>query len=209
MEHFFAAASDWVHDNWIKVLLGLGLMALGWVIGRWRHHAEWRRKQFLGRLNVSLNTIHNGTLCIRTLLEKSSSEVFLNAVAADAVTAAARRTTPQNPLLPLHREDYWYYLNSVLNEIAERFADGEMRRNMGLPTTSARYLICLTCECAGEIRMRKVRAMVMQKGLLEKLPEETPKFEASTHSTRWATLKLLAAEYRKNPHQFLEVEICV
>ena len=209
MEQFLAAASDWVHDNWIKILTGLGLMLLGWLFGRWRHHAEWRRKQFLGRLNVSLNTIHDGTLRIRTLLEKSCSEVFLNAVAAEAVTSAARRTTPHNPLLPLHRGDYWYYLNSVLNEIAERFAEGEMRRNLGLPVTSARYLICLTCECAGEIRMRKVRAMVVQKGLLDKLPDVAPRFESPTHSTRWETLRLLAAEYRKNPHQFLEVEICV
>ena len=55
-------------------------------------------------------------LLIRTLLEKSCEEIFLNKVAVETIVAAARKTTERNPLLPLPKEDYWYYLNAVLNE---------------------------------------------------------------------------------------------
>ena len=209
MEQFFELASDFIHDNWLKILSGFGLMLAGWLIGKYRARRQWRKREFFHRLNVSLNILRDGKLQIRTLIEKAVENVFLNAAAAEAVATAARRTTEKNPLLPLRKEDYWQYLNAVLNEIAERFAVGELRRDLGLPVTTGKYLICLTSECAGDIRTRKVRAMVIQKQTLEKLPEIAPQFEQTSHATRWKTLQTLAAEFRKHPHQFLEVEISV
>ena len=123
------------------------------------------------------------------------------------VVEAAQKTTPQDATLPLSKEDYWYYLNSVLNEVAEKFATGVVRRDMGLETKSVPYLICLTNECAGDVRTRKVRAMLIQKSLLGKLPEKCPKLESTSHTTRWETLERLAVEWRKNPWKFLEMEI--
>ncbi len=67
--------------------------------------------------------------------------------------------------------------------------------------TAATYLICLTSESAGEVRTRKIRAMLIQKELLEKLPEYEPKFESPNHATRWMTLKFLAKEFQVNPAQ--------
>jgi hypothetical protein len=209
-EQFLSAITDFIHDNWMKVLTGFVLMALGWVFGRRKARSDWRKREFLHRLNVSLNLLLPGEpLQIRTLLEKTCDEVFLNAVAAENIATAARKTKPDNPLLPLPKEDYWQYLNAALNEIAEKFSAGEIRRDLGLPVTRATYLICLTCECAGDLRTRKVRAMVIQKKHLENLPATPPQFEHPRHSTRWDTLKVLAAEYKKNPWQFIELDLSV
>jgi hypothetical protein len=164
---------------------------------------------------VSLNLIvpdpatQSHRLQIRTLLEKSCEDIFLNSVAVETAEKAARNTTAQNPLLPLPQKDYWYYLNSVLNEVAEKFSLGEIRRDLGLPVNRGQYLVCLTCECAGEMRTRKVRAMVIQKRHLENLPTAVPKLDHPSHITRWETLQIMAAEYKKNPWQFLEMELSV
>lgn len=209
MDQFIAALSDFVSDHWIKFLTGLGIMAAGWVLGRWRSQAQWRKREFFDRLNVSLNTIDNGKLLIRTISEKSCRDVFLNDVAVRMIAAAAQKTTAEDPTLPLPKDDYWYYLNSVLNEVAEQFAEGQLRRDIGQPVQRVRYLICLTCECAGELRTRKVRAMLIQRAVLEKLPETAPTFEASHHGTRWQTLQILARLLTSQPHRFLDVEICL
>lgn len=209
-EQFFAAISDFIHDNWMKVLTGFVLMGMGWVFGKRKARSDWRKREFFHRLNVSLNLLAPGEpLQIRTLLEKTCDEVFLNVVATEAVAVAARHTRPDNPILPLPQSDYWQYLNSVLNEIAEKFSVGEIRRDLGLPVTRGKYLICLTCECAGEMRTRKVRAMVIQKKHLENLPATQPKLEHTSHITRWETLRVLAEQYKKSPWQFIELDLSV
>jgi hypothetical protein len=70
-------------------------------------------------------------------------------------------------------------------------------------------VMCLTSESAGEVRTRKIRAMMIQKDLLLNLPKDEPKFENPTHATRWKTLQYLAAQFQKTPYKFREVEICV
>lgn len=209
MDELIEALQNLVDGNWTKLVSGLAMMLLGWWIGKWRAKAAWSRKEFLDRLNVSLNSVHNGKLLIRTVLEKSCQEIFLNTVAVEAVLDASRKTSSSDSTLPLPKDEYWYYLNSVLNEIAEKFALGAVKRDLGQPVQVASYMICLTCESAGELKTRKVRAMLVQKQLLESLPTECPKLESPHHTTRWETLKQLAAERTKNPHKFLEIEIAI
>lgn len=165
--------------------------------------------EFFDRLNISLNAIRDGTLTIRTIAEESCLEVFLNSVAVSALIDAARHTTAEDPLLELREHDYWYYLNAVLNKVAEKFGEGQIRRDMGLPVTAVHYVLCLTSESAGEVRTRKIRAMLIQKSLLLNLPNEEPKYESPTHATRWKTLKYLAAQFQRTPYKFREVEICI
>jgi hypothetical protein len=196
-------------DHWVKIATAAAFMLIGWFFGKRRAKANWAKKEFLDRLNVSLNVIENGKLLIRTILEKRCEDVFLNSVAAETVVQASRQTTADDPLLPLPKDDYWYYLNAVLNEIAEKFAEGQIRRDMGLPVQKTVYVMCLTSESAGPLKTRKVRAMVVRKSLLEKLPAEPPAVESPHHVTRWETLKKLAAAYQTTPHRFLEMEICV
>jgi hypothetical protein len=198
-----------LYDHWTKFLWAALIAAVSWFLGRGRARAEWSRREFYDRVNISLNALRDGTLAIRTIAEESCLEVFLNSVAVSTLISAARHTTPDDPLLELREHDYWYYLNSVLNKVAEKFGEGQIRRDMGLPVTTARYVMCLTCESSGEIRTRKIRAMLIRKDLLLNLPNEEPKYENPTHATRWKTLKYLAGQFQKTPHKFREVEICI
>lgn len=201
----------WNHlrDRGIAWAVTAALAALTGVIGYWRARQHWRRREFLDRLNVSLNLLDDGTLLIRTLLEKSCHDIFLNTVAVKEVLKASTRTTAENPLLPLPQEDYWYYLNAVLNEIGEKFSVGQIQRDLGQPVRRGVYVIALTFECAGEMKTRKIRAMLIRKELLVNLPGETPKFTSPHHTTRWKTLRQMKAAYAKTPWQFLEMELCV
>lgn len=208
-QQIWTHAVDALKEHAVKIVVGFVLMYVGWRFGKWRARAHWKKQEFLDRLNMSLNTIDNGVLKIRTLSEKRCEEVFLNSVAADTVQQLGQRTTPSDPLLPIPKEDVWYYLNAILNELSEQFAAGSLKRDMGAPVAAAIYLVALTCESAGDMRTRKIRAMIVKKSLLAKLPETVPRFEFDSHHTRWSTLQFMATEYARNPWRFLEVELCV
>ena len=208
-----------VQNHWIELLTAAAFTLVGWFFGRRRAKASWAKREFFDRVNFSLNTLSDPgppgdggepgprTLRIRTLAEMNAGDVFLNSAARDAVTAAARKTTVADPTLPLPREDYWFHLNAVLNELSERTAGGTLRRDLGLDVRCGTYLVALTCEAAGAMRTRKVRAMVMRKDALLALPADPPRFEAASHSTRWETLRFLAAEHGRNPWGFLRRDI--
>jgi hypothetical protein len=198
-----------LREHGIKYLLTAAFGAVAWWLGNRRARAKWRRREFSDRLNVSLNILVDGKLLIRTLMEKSCGEVFLNSAAVDAMLAASRQTTAADPILPLPKEDYWYFLNAVLNEVSEKFAEGQIRRDLGLPITRGEYVLCLTYESAGQLKTRKVRAMVIRKDALLSLPTEPPKFNSEHHITRWETLHKMKAAYAATPERFIAVEICV
>ena len=200
---------DYLNDHAVKLMSGLALMGLGWYFGRRRARADWKKQEFLDRLNLSLNTLEKGTLKIRTLSEKRCEEVFLNAVAADTVQKLAKQTTAADPILPLPAGEGWFYLNSVLNDLAEQFALGQLKRDMGGTVTSAIYVMTLTCETAGDLKTRKIRAMVIKKSLLTQLPAEVPQLESPHHITRWQTLQFLSAEFARDPSRFIEIELSV
>jgi hypothetical protein len=197
------------------IVIFFGTSVLSFVAGRWwaRYQAkkQWLKKQFLGRITVSLNCFADGWLKIRTIFERSLEEVFLNPVAIDKVRAASLRATVDNPLLPMAREDRWYLLNFVLNAVAERFSGGFMRYDAGQPLRPVKYLIFLTCEVVGEDRIRKVRAMMLRQDLLADFPygETMPKLEQEWHRDRILTLRRAAELYRKEPDNFLPIEIYV
>ena len=209
MQQWIEQLLQQIRDHGTKLLAAAVFTILGWGVGRWRARRAWQRRDFLNRLNFSLNILQEGKLLIRTLMEKSCEDVFLNQSATERVLASAKQTTATNPILPLPKVDYWYYLNQILNELAEKFATGPLKRDLKLPVTSALYLICLTSESAGDIRTRKIRAMIIRKEQLMNLPETTPQFESSHHLTRWETLQRMKAAYEKEPHLFLEMELGV
>ena len=224
LEQILDAVFERVQNHWVELLTAAAFTLVGYFLGNWKAKGRWRRREFLDRVNFSLNRIEPpaadakpaegepappGTLRFRTLAEVNVTEVFPNAEARARVAAAARQTTAADPILPLPESDYWYYLNAVLNELSERFAAGWLRKDLGEEVRSARFLVALTAEVKGSAKTHKVRAMVMRKDALLDLPAVTPRFEAPTHDTRWETLNFLAAEYRRNPWRFLEVELCL
>lgn len=200
---------NYVRENWPEMVwIVVAMFGASYLTAR-RARRSWADREFLHRLNVSLSSLDDGWLRIRTLLEMDCEEVFLNPSASRTVVAAARNTTDANPNLPLGKDDYWFYLNAVLNEISERFAAGQLKRDLGQPVETGRYLLCLTCERAGPVRTRKIRGLLVQRDLLTNLPEDEPKYESPTHSTRWQTLRILADRLGKHPHEFIEIEICL
>ncbi|HEV7299913.1 MAG TPA: hypothetical protein VGN72_11160 [Tepidisphaeraceae bacterium] len=198
-----------LREHWPKAIVSLGALVIGTWWGKRRARAEWSRKRFLDRINFSLNLIHDGTLQIRTLAEMNCKQVFLNEVAVERILAAAAKTSADDAILPLPSDERWYMLNAVLNEISERYSAGFLKRDMGLPVRTANYLICLTYENAGDLKTRKIRAMIVRKDLLLNLPADPPRLERPHHAIRFNTLKQLAASYTADPSNFLDVEICL
>jgi hypothetical protein len=214
-------AVDMVNDPELqrRIVAGLAIFCCttlaSFVLGRWwgRRQAarQWRTRQYLDRVNVTLNIFAEGWLKIRTVFERSLEEVFPNPVAAAKVRSAAVRTSAGNPILPLAPEDRWYLLNFVLNTVAERFSGELMRYDAGQALRPVTYLIFLTCEVLTTGRMRKVRAMMVRKDVLEAFPypEAMPKLEQEWHNDRVLTLRNAAEVYRKEPSHFLAFEVYV
>jgi hypothetical protein len=182
-----------------------------WWWARRRAHRQWYAKEFLDRIIVSLNIFADGALKIRTVIERSLDEIFLNKLAVAKVWAAARATTVENPVMPIAKEDRWFLLNFVLNAVAEHFVEGHIRRDAGLPVTTVKYALFLTCELVGDERIRKVRAMLIRRDLLENFPyaDTMPALENPWHEDRLRTLRTAAALYKKEPDNFLTLEVCV
>ena len=128
-------------------------------------------------------------------------------MATQQLIRAAQLTTESSPIVPLAKEDSWFFLNAVVNELSEQFAAGLIAREAGKTVTSITYLACLTNECDGDLRTRKVRAMVIRKDLLTQLPKEMPKLESPYHERRWITLQQLQGEYAKKSWKFMEFEL--
>lgn len=179
--------------------------------GRYKASRQWERKEFLDRIIVSLNLFADGTLKIRTVLERSLEHVFLNPIAIKKVWTAARATSADNPIMPIPKADRWYLLNFVLNAVAEFFVDGQVKQDAGLPVTKIRYALFLTCELVGDERIRKVRAMLVRQDVLENFPyaDSMPQLENPWHDVRIATLRKAADLFKKEPDNFLTLEICM
>lgn len=209
MQDFLNTIRQIVTEHGIKVLTAAAFTVAGLLIGRWRAAQSWKKREFFDRLNVSLNSLHGGKLLIRTVLEKTCEEILLNQVAVERLIKMAQQTTKDNPIIPIPKDDRWFYLNAVLNELSETFAEGLFKREAGKPHDAVRYLICLTNECDGEVRTRKVRAMVMRKDTLLNLPKEQPALESPNHSIRWKSLQQIQKAYMVDATNFIEAEIVV
>jgi hypothetical protein len=214
-----AQAANFWHDLFQRTGTSIAMLLIStvasFVFGRWwgnrAARRDWQRKEFYNRINISLNILADGKLKIRTLMERPLAQVFSNKIAEEKVMAASRRTTVANPMLPIAKEDCWYLLNFVLNEVAEHFSAGHVRQDAGEPVKAVTYLICLTCEVVGDERIRKTRAMLIRKDVLENFPykDQLPELENPWHETRVQTLRTAAELYKTHPENFLKLEICV
>jgi hypothetical protein len=195
----------------VAVITSTATFFAGRWYGRYVAGRQWHKKEFLDRIIISLNIFADGYLKIRTVMERSLDEVFLNRLAVEKVNAAARATTIDNPIMPIAREDRWFLLNFVLNAVAEHFVAGHIKQDTGQPVTTVRYALFLTCELVGDERIRKVRAMLVRKEILENFPypDAMPKLENAWHDDRIRTLRKAAELYAKEPDHFLTLEVCV
>ena len=191
MFELFAEVVDPVDDVFKRTIITVLVAAItstatffaGRWWGRYKASRQWHAKEFLDRVIVSLNIFADGFLKIRTVLERSVEEVFLNRLAIDKVEAACRKTTLENPIMPIDQKDRWFLLNFVLNAVAEHFVSGNIRQDAGQPVNVVKYALFLTCELVGEERIRKIRAMLVRVDVLENFPydDSMPKLENPWH----------------------------
>jgi hypothetical protein len=195
----------------VSAITSLAAFLFGRYYGRYKARREWMSKEFLNRVIVSLNIFADGFLKIRTVVERSIEEVFLNPVAIEKVQAAAKQCTVDDPLLSIPKADRWFVLNFVLNAVAEQFVTGQIKLDAGEKVTAVKYALFLTCEVVGDERIRKIRAMLVRRDLLENFPylESLPQLENPWHEDRIKTLRRAAALYKTEPDLFLTLEVCV
>jgi hypothetical protein len=195
----------------VSAITSLAAFLFGRYYGRYKARREWMSKEFFNRVIVSLNLFADGFLKIRTVMERSIEEVFLNPVAIQKVQVAAKKCTLDDPLLRIPKEDRWFVLNFVLNAVAEYFVVGQIKMDAGEKVTTVKYALFLTCEVVGDERIRKIRAMLVRRDLLETFPyaDTLPQLENPWHEDRIKTLRKAAQLYRTEPDLFLTLEVCV
>ena len=146
--------------------IGVGLIGLlvtwagiGWVY--FRKRTDWSRKQFLNQVNFSLSYISDGKLTMRTLMESSAHEVWLNDHGVRQVVRAAEQTTPDQPFIVLDDPaDMAFIHRAVLNVLSEKFAEAYIAQANGLPTRFTTYRFAVTCERFADVRTLKIRVLL-------------------------------------------------
>src|SRR5262245_41154752 len=104
--------------------VGLIVTWAGIALVYFRRRADWQKKSFLNQVNFSLNYILDRKLCLRTLLEVTATEVWLNDYGIKKVFKAAAQTRADQPFIILDdAEDMGFAKRAVLNVLSERFAE--------------------------------------------------------------------------------------
>jgi hypothetical protein len=161
LQHVFV----FLQGHWNTVALALTWLGIGFAY--WRRRSQWLSKQFLARVNFSLNYVVGDALAMRTLLETMASDVWLNDYGVGHVLAAARRATVDQPFLMLvDPNDRDFANRAVLNVLSERFAETYLAASLGRPAFSAPYLFGITCEKYDDIRTVKLRVLVIAEQTL-------------------------------------------
>ena len=202
---------EFLRDYWEQVATLATLCIV--LLTYWKARSVWKARDFMTRVNFSLNYVDANKLKIRTLRETEIDRILLgNRHGRRVVLRAARGTTTEQPFLRLPRTDSWLVLNSVLNELSEEFAEGFLAASMGVPTKAARFVFAITCEKHRDVRMNKIRVMIIEKSLLLEIGKFSDiEFERDSHHVRYQTLKTMRELYLApdNEHAVMEMEIRV
>ena len=180
-------------------------------ISQYLARRKMAERDFLDRINVSLNVFADGKLKIRTLFERPLSEIIHNPhVGEELQRAALAASNADDPIVRLPREQSWFVLNCVLNAIAERFSEGAFREERGLDVAREVYAFWITCEPVKNERERKIRVFLLKQDLLKNFPflESMPELEAQKHEDRVLSLRQSCRLFQTNPELFSSVEIC-
>jgi hypothetical protein len=200
VRQILSVVTEWISDNWFKALSLAAIAVVTAIWARYQASRAWRRRQFLKRVNLSLNFLDGDMLRFRTLFELELDSILLgNSAAVRIVLRAARRTRPGQPIMEFPPDEAWHIMNSVLNEISERFAHGTLAAAVGVPVVRRQFVFAMTCEKDKDVRWMKIRIMLIAENLLERIASSAipkPNFEAPHHSIRWNTLNTIAACYK-------------
>jgi len=188
---------DLALEHWELALLATTWSVIGVVAAKRRF--DWRQRRFAQQVNFSLNTLveddGSPTLLLRTLLEESAAQVWINDYGVGRVLKAARRTTAETPFLQIaDARDRSMLMVAVLNVLSERFSDAFIARALGIPAKTDTFLYGLTWERYGEMKTQKLRVMVIKRSDLRNMfndPEDALEIcvAEESHQPRIRTLR--------------------
>jgi len=192
---------DLVLEHWELALLATTWCVIGALAAKRRY--DWQQGRFSQQVNFSLNTLvdEDGacTLLLRTLLEESATQVWINDYGVGRVLRAARRTTVERPFLQIgEARDRDVVMVAVLNVLSERFSDAFVARALGIPARSEVFLYGLTWERYGEMKTQKLRVMVIKRSDLQRMFGDGPQspkigIAEESHRPRIGTLRQMYA----------------
>ena len=161
-----------------------------------RKRAQWRTKSFTGHVNFSLNYVADGTLQLRTLLETSTAEVWLNDYGVGLVLAASKKTRADQPFIILSDPvDMAFVKRAALNVLSEKFANAFLATSMGLPVKMATYYFAITFENFKDMRTRKFRVLLVEAQSLASMfgsAAPAPGVVDPVHADRLQVLRTMA-----------------
>ena len=170
----------------------------------------------MSRFSVSLNVLrpdHDGTvLWIPAAGEYDVEEVFhRNRTATKIVRKAASATTPDEPfMVTIPEDDRMSILNEVANRVEVMLREGSFAALAGLPVPFVPLVIGLTCEKGADVRIRKIRALVVEESLLRNIDKIAGiRFDKPHHVVRAQTLRRMAQLYTEKPDFFARVVVAL
>jgi hypothetical protein len=168
MLEFLNEVGDWLMKH--VALIGLVLTWAGIALLYWRRRSDWLQKQFADQVNFSLNYVLDGTLAMRTLLESTVKDVWLNEYGVRKVRAAAAQTTVEQPFVLLEEKaDHEFINRAVQNVLSERFAGTFVAESLGVPVRVGTFIFGITYERYETMRTMKFRVILMEEQTLVKL----------------------------------------
>jgi hypothetical protein len=208
-------ALTFLKDHWSKFIgVIVGFIPVLW--GIYRARREWRNRQFMSRFSISLNVLRPDpdgmTLWIPAAGEYDLEEIFhRNRMAVKIVRKAASLTTPTEPfLVTIPEDDRASILNEVANRVEVMLREGSFAVLAGLPVRFVPVVLGLTCEKGADVRIRKVRAMVVEESLLRGIDQIGElRFDKPHHVVRLQTLRHMAKLYSDKPNMFVRLVVAL
>jgi hypothetical protein len=162
------AIFDWLAGHF--AIIGLVLTWAGIALVYFRRRSEWAQKQFADQVNFSLNYVRDETLAMRTLLECTVKDVFLNDFGVRLIHAAAKHTTVEQPFVHLDSKEDREFLNRcVQNALSERFASSFVAEALGVAGRMGKFIFAITYERYPDMRTLKYRVCLMAEQTLVEL----------------------------------------
>ena len=207
MNWFFNEVSNWIADNWAKVI-GTTLFMFGGMAWLWvKRKNEWRTKQFYGVVNVSYDVVRDGKLLTSALLEDRLEDAFSSLPhVVGIIEEAAKRTTEQEPFLIFPEADRWHVMSQILAVIAET--------NKGLAWGGvSKEPRCVPVRCHNaatyerhpDMKDGKIRVIVVPDWVLEDraiLDDHEMNTEYAHHLDRIMTLRQIREDVLSDKHEF-------
>jgi hypothetical protein len=204
-----------LREHWPKIA-GVAITAIPVAWGIFRAWRQWRTREFMSRFSVSLNILRqdNGrrVLWVPAAEEFELEEVFhRNRTAVRIVRRAAYATTPQEPFLrTIPADDCRAILNEVANRVEVMLRDGSFAVLAGLPVRYLSLVIGLSCEKGADVRIRKIRALVVEESFLANVEHLGDlQFDKPHHTVRYQTLRHMAKLYAEQPDLFARITVAL